>query len=374
MKNEKKLIPLVILLALSLSFTGETSAQLKTKAISPVINADHTVTLRLRAPEADEVKVNVEFLDEPRLMTKGEDGIWNVTLGPVEPDIYGYSFIIDGVSIIDPMNPNIHTSLVPSTSLLEYPGDHLMFYDEKSVSHGMLHYHRYHSELLGDNRGYYVYTPPGYQSSGSIKYPVLYLLHGYTDKEDGWTNTGRAQYILDNLIAEGKAKPMLIVMPFGYVPPQPGDGEGEWEDWFMRVAPRYERYLLDELIPRIESEYNVYSDAANRAVAGLSMGGGQTLYFGLHNPKTFNWICAFSSAVYSNFHGNLLSDPDMINRNVKLLWIGCGKDDFLYKHNMDFIDMLKQKNIKYIVHISGGKHSWRVWRPYLHEIAQKLFK
>ena len=135
----------------------------------------------------------------------------------------------------------------------------------------------------------------------------------------------------------------------------------------------YERYLIDELIPRVESEYNAYTDAANRAVAGLSMGGGQTLYFGLHNPKTFNWICAFSSAVYSDFHGNLLNNPD-INSNVRLLWIGCGKDDFLYKNNMNFIDMLKQKNIKHVAYISEGRHSWRVWRPYLREVAQKLFK
>ena len=232
------LVPLMILFLFSLYFCSETSAQLKTEAISPIINSNGTVTLRLQAPEADEVHVKGEFLNEPKLMTKGEDGIWSITLGPIEPDIYGYSFVIGGVSVIDPMNPNIHTSLVPSTSLLEYPGEKPMFYDDKPISHGILQYQRYHSKLLGDNRGYYVYTPPGYQSGGGTKYPVLYLLHGYTDKEDGWTNTGRAQYILDNLIAEGKAKPMLIVMPFGYVPPQPGDGEGDWEDWFTRVAPR----------------------------------------------------------------------------------------------------------------------------------------
>jgi len=381
MKSPVKRLSFMFIIITCTLYTFTLQAQLKNKPISPVFNADGTVTLSLRAPEADSVSVRIQFLDKLKPMTKGDDGIWSATLGPVEPNIYPYSFLVNGVPVIDPENPSIHSSLVPSSSLLFFPGVKPSFFDEQTVPHGLLHYHRYRSELLGDNRGYFVYTPPGYDSARQEKYPVLYLLHGYTDKEDGWTNTGRAQFILDNLLAEHKAVPMFIVMPFGYIPPQEASGKTEggagpedWEIWFKRVTPRYEQYLLNDLIPRIEKDYSVYSDAGHRAIAGLSMGGGQTLYVGLKNPDTFGWICAFSSAVYEDFHGGLLNNPDQINKKVRLLWIGCGRDDFLYKNNTQFIDILKAKNIRCVVHISEGKHTWDVWRTYLHDVMQQLFR
>lgn len=381
MKTSIKSVSVMFFFIVCTLYPFTLQAQLKDKPISPVFNADGTVTLRLRAPEADSVSVRIQFLDTLKPMTKGKDGIWSATLGPIEPNIYPYSFLVNGVAMIDPQNPFIHTSLVPGSSLLFYPGEKPAFFDEQPVPHGLLHYRRYHSELLGDNRGYFVYTPPGYDSARQEKYPVLYLLHGYTDKEDGWTNTGRAQFILDNLIAEKKAVPMIIVMPFGYIPPQKAAGKTEggtepedWGSWFKRVTPVFDQYILNDLIPRVEKEYRVYSDAGHRAIAGLSMGGGQTLYLGLKNPDTFGWICAFSSAVYDDFHGGLLNDPGKINTKVRLLWIGCGRDDFLYKNNMQFIDMLKAKNIRYVVNISEGQHTWDVWRNYLHEVMQQLFR
>jgi len=374
MNGSKKYCFTALMLAAVWWYPQTATSQLKEKAPSPVINADRTITFRLQAPEADSVSVSIGFLDKSQPMTKGENGVWSITLGPAKPDIYPYSFLVNGVRMIDPTNPCFHANLFPTSSLLFYPGDKPMFWEEQPVPHGLLHYHRYHSPLLDDNRGYYVYTPPGYEQSGKKTFPVLYLLHGYSDLENGWTVSGQAQFILDNLIAEGKAVPMIIVMPFGYVPPLPGDGEGEWKDWFSRVEPRYEPYLINELIPRIEQEYRVYKDPGHRAIAGLSMGGGQTLYFGLHNPDTFAWIGAFSSAVYTDFHGKLLNDPANLNSKIKMLWIGCGKDDFLYKSNIEFIDVLKQKNIKHIAYISEGRHEWWVWRNYLYEIAQKLFK
>ena len=355
------------------------SAQLMQPLLSPVVNPDRTVTFKLRAPDAGEVKISAEFLKEPKVMTKGDDGIWSITLGPLEPGIYNYGFIIGGgVTILDPTNPFFHSSYGRS-SLVLVPGDPPEFYEERAVPHGLIHYHRYRSGLLGDYRGYCVYTPPGYETDSGKKYPVLYLFHGYTDQEDEWTGTGRANFIMDNLLSEGKAVPMIIVMPFGYVPYQKGDrdkvdGRLQWKDWFPRVVVRYERYLLEELIPRVEKEYRIRGDARNRAIAGLSMGGGQTLYFGLHNPGTFGWICAFSSAVSEDLHGPFLSDPGDLNNKLRLLWIGCGRDDFLFKANTEFIGLLEKKKIRHVANITDGAHSWWLWRIYLRDISQLLFK
>jgi enterochelin esterase family protein len=358
----------------AVSFPLGASAQLMEPALSPVVNPDRTVILRLRAPQADSVSVQANFLAAPRSMEKSADGIWSVTLGPVEPDIYFYSFIIQGVPMIDPSNPLIHPSLAPGSSMVLLPADPPAFYEEKPVPRGRIHLHRHLSTAFGDNRGYCVYTPPDYDRNTKARYPVLYLLHGYSDTEDTWRVTGRANVILDNLIAEGKAVPMIVVMPFGYAPPRQGDSEGGWNAWFARVAPRFEPYLVQELIPLIERDYRVERDAKHRAVAGLSMGGGQSLYFGLKNPDVFGWIGAFSSAVTMDFQGKLLDNPAGLNKQIRLLWIGCGKDDFLHRSNTEFIAALTAKGIRHTARISGGKHEWSVWRNYLHEFTPLLFR
>ncbi len=350
------------------------SAQLQQPAISPVVDSNRTVTFRLVAPRANAVNVSGSFLDAPKPMSKSADGLWSVTVGPVTPELHFYSFEVDGVRMIDPQNPVIHPGILPSSSLLLVSGPQTAFFEERDVPRGRVHYHRHRSAAFGDDRGYCVYTPAHYDRNPDARFPVLYLLHGYTDSQETWRVTGRADVILDNLIAEGKALPMIIVMPYGYATPKEGDGEGEWFDWFARVTPRFEPYLVREMIPLIEREYRVKSGPESRAVAGLSMGGGQSVYCGLKNPGVFGYIGAFSSAVSLDVHAPLLSDPSAVNNALRLLWIGCGKEDFLYGNNTGFIDILKEKGIRHTAHITGGAHEWRLWREYLHELAPLLFR
>lgn len=348
------------------------SAQLRDPAISPVFNSDRTVTFRLRAPDADNVKLNAEFLPEPRPMIKNAEGIWELTVGPAEPKIYYYSFLVDGVSVIDPMNPQVKTSLLPAHSLLNYPGDGPQFYDQKNVPHGVIHTHHYFSKLERANRSLIVYTPPNYNPRNS--YPVLYLLHGYSDNERGWVDAGIAHFIIDNQIAEKYARPMIIVMPFGYAEPKPGDRDGEWNSWSSKVLPRFERDVIEEIIPLVETSYATASGAENRAIAGLSMGGGQSLYIGLKNLDIFSWIGAFSSAVDDKLHGPLVENPARVNDGCNLLWIACGKDDFLLERNNEFTTDLKAKGIDHEYHVTEGSHTWWVWRNYLRDFAPRLFR
>lgn len=362
------LLPAVVLLSSSLD------AQLKDPLISPVIGADRAVTLSLRAPEADSVKATGGFPGSPAVMKKGANGIWSVKIGPLDPGVYFYSFSVNGVTMIDPSNRNIHMSVVPSSSMFIIPGTPPLVTDERDIPRGAVHRHRHKSKTLGDYRGYNVYTPPGYDASKSTRYPVLYLLHGYTDTEESWSASGRANVILDNLIYDKAAVPMIIVMPYGYAPEKPGDGEGSWEDWFSRVTPRVEEYVVKELIPLIDRDYRTMADQKSRAVAGLSMGGGQTIRFGLNNTDTFAWVGAFSSAVYEKFHGPLLDDTAKLNRSLKLLFIGCGRDDFLYENNTTFIKALDAKGIKNSPFITAGAHTWPVWHSYLKEFSSRIFK
>ncbi len=370
--NRTAIIKPALLAAMLFPFSVH--AQLQQPPTSPVINPDKTVTFRLTAPKADSVFLSGSFQKNPKLMEKGTDGVWSVTVGPVAPELHSYSFVVGGARVIDPQNPAIHASVVPSASLLLMPADPPAPYEERDVPRGTVRYHRHHTATFGDYRGYCVYTPPGYDANPKTRYPVLYLLHGYSDTEETWRTTGRANVILDNLIAEGKAVPMIVVMPYGYATPQPGDGEGQWPDWFGRVTPRFDSYLMRELIPLIEKEYRTKPDGANRAIAGLSMGGGQSLYCGLKNLGTFGYLGAFSSAVYVEVHGNLADDTAAINKALKLFWIGCGTEDFLYESNSGMIGVLEQRGIKHTAHITGGSHEWRLWREYLGEFAVLLFR
>ncbi len=348
-------------------------AQLRDPATSPVFNADRTVTFRLRAPEADNVKLNAQFLDEPTPMKKNADGVWELTVGPAEPKVYYYSFLVDGVSVMDPQNPAIATSLLPSASTINYPGDGPQFYDEQDVPHGVVHTHHYHSKLENASRRLNVYTPPGYDPAK--KYPVLYLFHGYSDNDRGWIDLGRANFILDNLIDEKKAVPMIIVMPFGYSEPRPGDNGDDWGDWALNVVPRYERDIMNEIIPLVEGAYSTAKGRENRAVAGLSMGGGQSLYVGLKNLDSFAWVGAFSAAANPKLHGPLLATSSAkINASLKLFWIAIGEDDFLLQANKEFTGDLKAKGIKHEFYLTEGPHTWWVWHRYLRDFSQRLFK
>ena len=323
----------------------------------------------MRATKATNVGVNVQFVRGVQAMTKGEDGVWSVTLGPAEPDIYEYSFVVDGLTVSDQANAWVKVWQGTTKNLVEVGGDEPVFFEEQDVPHGTVNFHRYRSKSLGVTRGLYVHTPAGYETSGKTKYPVLYLLHGMGDTEDAWTVIGRANVIADNLIAKGKAEPMLIVMPYGHTPKAPAD---------VRSIGRYaafEKDLIEDVVSYIEKSYRVKTDRWNRAIAGLSMGGGQSLTVGLGNRDLFGWVGAYSSAIpRGEGLDGLLAEPKSMNEQLGLLWIGCGKNDFLFEANTKFIERLKTDDIKHVAHISEGGHEWRVWRRYLNEFVPLLFR
>ena len=215
----------------------------------------------------------------------------------------------------------------------------------------------------------YLYTPPGYETKRDTKYPVLYLFHGFGDSEDAWTGIGRANLIMDNLIAAKKARPFIIVMPYGHTPSSPP---------VMKSIGRYEAYekdLINDIIPYVQSCYRVSVEQKDRAVAGLSMGGGQSLTIGLGNLDLFGWVGAFSSAIPEGQKlDKLLAEPESINEKLELLWIGCGRQGFLFEANQKFIERLKADKIEHTSHFTEGAHEWRVWRNYLNELAPLLFK
>jgi enterochelin esterase family protein len=361
----------LVVLFLSILFCPASllQAQFRQSIVSPEIHQDHRVTFRLRAPQAKQVELEAGFVQGDQPMEKDENGLWSITLKPVKPDIYEYIFNVDGMPVVDPSNSWLKVWLGNSRNLVEIPGDEPMFYEAQQVPHGTLHIHKYQSKSLGVPHQLYLYTPPGYETNQKTKYPVLYLFHGFGDTEDAWTGVGRANLIMDNLIAKSKAKPFIIVMPYGHTPSSPP---------VMRSIGRYEAFekdLIEDVIPYIQQCYRVSAEQKDRAITGLSMGGGQSLTIGLGNLDLFGWIGAFSSAVPEGENlEKLLTKPQEINNKLKLLWIGCGKNDFLFERNQKFFERLKTDKIKHVAHITEGAHEWRIWRNYLHELAPLLFK
>jgi len=344
-------------------------AQMRQSIISPEVHQDRRVTFRLRAPQAKQVEVDAGFVQGNKPMKKDENGLWSVTLGPTKPDIYEYTFNVDGLPVVDPSNSWLKVWLRNSRNLVEIPGDEPMFYEEQQVPHGTVHIHKYQSKSLGVPRRLYLYTPPGYETNRDTKYPVLYLFHGFGDTEDAWTGIGRANLIMDNLIAKNKAKPFIIVMPYGHTPASPP---------VMQSIGRYGAYekdLIEDIIPYVQKCYRVSSEQKDRAIAGLSMGGGQSLTIGLGNLDLFGWVGAFSSAIPEQQNlDKLLAEPESINEKLELLWVGCGRQGFLFEANQKFIERLKADKIEHISYFSEGAHEWRVWRNYLNELAPLLFK
>lgn len=351
---------------------------------SPEVHPDRTVTLRFLAPGAAQVDVVGEILQGKRqlAMTKGADGVWTATVGPLPPEIWSYNFRIQGVDITDPSNPAIKPVPpgFPMSSFVEVPGDTPAFYDSKPVPHGEVRMVLYESKTMGVTRWLWIYTPPNYDKSRA-RYPVLYLLHGNGEAQNGWVMNGRANIILDNLIAEKKAQPMLVVMPQGHALQGANVGPlvrlpGETDMFSKRFAPD----LLQDVIPLVERNYRVYTDADHRAIAGLSMGGGQALSIGLFNPHMFHYVLGYSAAIGGPFMNaeaefkEVLEKPGRLNSNLRLLWIGCGKQDFLYQANRQFVDLLKAKGVSVLYHETEGSHVWSVWRRYLHDTAPLLFR
>lgn len=345
--------------------------------ISPEVQADNSVIFRFRDPSAKEVLLSREGAQRVP-MQKDEDGIWTVKTDPLEPDLYGYGFVADGVVLMDPSNHLMKPNLLSLQSMVHVPGPPTLPWEVNDVPHGTLHHHFYKSGIVGDERDYFVYTPPGYDAKARKPYPVLYLLHGFSDDASGWTAVGRANVILDNLIAQGKAKPMLIVMPLGYGAPEivsrtgaafrtPGLNE--------KNRDKFRDALLQEVQPRVEKEYNASKDRAMRAIAGLSMGGAESLFTGLNALDRFAWVGAFSAGGGGTDYAATYPALDAkANDKLRLLWVACGTEDRLIEPNRKFLDWLSSKSIHFTRIETPGAHTWLVWRRNLAAFAPLLFQ
>lgn len=353
------------------------SSQPPARIVSPEVHSDSSVTFRFRAPNAVDVKLAREG-GEPVSMQKDDQGVWTATTAPLSPDYYGYSFVADGVRSIDPENPLLKPNLLATENAVHVPGPLSLAWELNDVPHGEIHHHFYKSTVAGDDRDYYVYTPAGYDPAGKKTYPVLYLLHGFSDDASGWTAVGDANVILDNLIAQGKAKPMIVVMPLGY-------GTLEfvrlgWDAWSHtemrdRNFGNFRKALLTEVMPRVESEYRITKDRNARAIAGLSMGGSESLLTGLNNLGKFSWIGAFSSGgIPEDFQKDFPSLDAKANQQLHLLWIACGTEDRLITVNRNLREWLKTRGVKATEIETPGMHTWMVWRRNLAEFAGLLFR
>jgi len=345
--------------------------------VSPEVWSDNRVTFRLRAPNAKEVLLAREGA-QPVAMQKDDEGVWSITTDPLEPDFYGYSFVADGVHLIDPSNHLMKPNLLDPQSVVHAPGLASLPWEVNDVPHGVIHHHFYHSAIVGDNRDYYVYTPPGYSPNGQKAYPTLYLLHGFSDDASAWTAVGHAHVILDNLFAQGKAKPMIVVMPLGYGAPEIlSQGVASFRDLSLRQRnfQRFREALINEILPQVEASYQVAKDRNSRAIAGLSMGGAESLLTGLNTLNDFAWIGAFSSGgVPDDFQTDFPGLDSSVNAQLRLLWIACGTDDRLIEINRKFRDWLKAKGIQHTDIETPGAHTWMVWRRNLAAFAPLLFR
>jgi len=342
---------------------------------SPEVSADHHVTFRLLAPKASDVTLTGDWLGAtpPPKLTKDERGVWSVTLGPFEPSIYIYSFTVDGMAIPDPVNPRVKLRARTSGSMVEVKDDTPAFWEARDVPHGKVEINWEKSAAIaGETRAIWVYTPPDYAKT-TRRYPVLYLLHGSNDTAAGWTMAGSANFVLDNLLAEKKSQPMIVVMPFGHATPfgVPAASGGVSNDTL------FEEYMLKDVIPTVEAAYRVSPGRQNRAIAGLSMGGGQSLRIGLGHLDQFSAVASFSGAVPGDFEtrfAGLLKDAKGTNERLKALWLGCGRQDSIFGRSQALSDLLTKYQVKHTFHATDGVHNYTVWRKYLAEYAPLLFR
>lgn len=366
--------------------------------VSPDVSADKRITFRLHAPDATSVtlrggdipaaaRANTQF-------TKGANGVWEMTTGPVEPGAYRYVYVVNGVGVIDPRNTAISESNATTWSVATVPGSDVM--DPKPVPHGAVAEVFYHSSALGRTRRMHVYTPPGYES-GKGRYPVFYLLHGAGDSDDSWTSVGRANFILDNLIASGKAKPMIVVMTAGHTNAG-GGGRGAAAAGGPPPRDEFVEDFVKDVMPHVEKNYRVVSDRAHRAIAGLSMGGSQTLNIAAPNLEKFAYVGVYSSGIlggggrgrgatppaadapppppfgqaWETQHKAALANP-ATKKGLKVLWFATGVDDGLIPSTRSTVELLKKHGFAPVLKETPGGHTWLVWRAYLTEFAPMLF-
>jgi enterochelin esterase family protein len=346
--------------------------------VSPEVLPDHRVTFRILAPQAENVSLRGSDIPSmagqqasPPTFTKGENGVWEATLGPLDPGAYRYTFMVSGVPVIDPRNPHTSESNNNVWSLVVVPGSDFM--DTRNVPHGAVAAVTYYSTALEKFRRMHVYTPPGYENNQE-KYPVFYLLHGAGDCDEAWTSVGRAGFILDNLIAAKKVKPMVVVMPAGHTTATFGAGRGaSTRDEFL------EDFVTD-IMPYAEKHYRVLTDRGHRAIAGLSMGGSQTLNIAFSHLDKFAYVGVFSSGILggagaSDWEKNHLEmlDNSGLKKGLKLVWFSTGSQDGLLPRSKDTVEMLKKHGFEASFQESPGGHTWINWRNYLNEFATQLF-
>lgn len=339
---------------------------------APVVHPDGRVTFQLRAPQASSVAV--AFVDpaalrnRPQAMTKAADGRWSLTTAPLAQGIYGYGFVVNGVAMADPADQETVVGRNFHMSVLEVPGSATKLYERQGAPRGSLSIRTYWSRELKIERRLLVYLPPEYDSDTRRKFPVVYLRHGVGGMGDEWIGVGRVDTMLENLLAVKKAVPMILVMPNGY-PSIMGSGST------LEGIERTSRELVHDIVPLIESNYRVMTGPENRALAGLSMGGGQALVGGLKNLDTFAWIATFSSRrdLKSDLPG-FLENPALANKKLKLLFLSCGTEDPRHAGNLEMAKALKQSGIRYEFFSTPGDHEWSVWRESLSELLPKLFR
>lgn len=346
---------------------------------SYVVSANRTVTFRLRAPEAATVTVSGDFTEAPLAMLKGADGFWTATAGPLRPALYNYTFNVSGVRVVDPTNPMIGSGdRSAGPSLFEIKGDKPAPWSIQPVPHGSVHINYYVSKKFDAQRMMYVYTPPGYDTSAA-RYPALYLMHGAGGIESSWFAAGRANLILDNLIADGKARPMIIVMPYG----RPGTAAtfgppGVPAAVATAPAAVFPNDVVEDVIGFAEKTYRISSRADDRAIAGLSMGGNQTLLVGLTHLDLFRYIGAFSPVIFNQSaeqdFKDAFADAAATNRKLKQFYIYCGIKDTLFASNKSFHELLDQRRIAHTFVETEGAHVWWNWRDYLVDFAPRLFR
>jgi enterochelin esterase family protein len=372
----------VLLLLPAVAATAQKPTAPPPPLLSHELHPDRSITFRFKDASAAKVELSLEGVAKPIPMAKGEGGIWSYTTQPLAAEIYGYSFLVGDESRIDPENHLLTPNLVfPVGNIVEVPGDKPQLWELTAVPHGAVHVHRFTSKIaLGlpaNQEEVVVYTPPGYDAHAAQPYPVLYLLHGWSGDAPGWVRDQQANFILDNLLAAGKIKPMVVVMPLGY-----GDmsfvqsGMSVWDDpaTVEHNTQLFMSLLTDEIMPFAESSYNVSRDREGRAITGLSMGGLESLDTGLHHTDKFAWIGGFSSAVHNLDYEHQLAALDPKTANLKLLWIACGTEDGLIDPNRKMIAFLKAKGMPVTQIETPGLHDSLVWRDNLIHFAPLLFQ
>lgn len=392
----KRLTALTVALLIGVTMFAQQALWGAAPVVSPEIHDNNTVTFRFKAPKAVRVQLTGDFLpvqknakfEAPGIvdLKEGQEGVWEYTTPePLKPELYSYSFIVDGLRMNDPANVYLIRDVSTLTNVFIIGGDSADFYKVNPVPHGTVSRIWYDSPALGLERRMTVYTPAGYETSGK-RYPVLYLLHGMGGDEEAWISLGRTAQILDNLIAQGKAKPMIVVMPNGNASQEaaPGESSRGMVPPTMQLPKTMEgsyEQAFPEIVEFIDKNYRTIKSKSGRAIAGLSMGGFHSLHISKQYPDMFNYIGLFSAAIMPNKEVSSLIYENMeeklkvqFDKNPALYWIAIGKTDFLYKANEEYRKLLDEKGYKYTYYESDEGHIWKNWRIYLTEFVPMLFR